>query len=120
MHNQGFVVVPQESAPRPKRRVNIEACRRGGRARAAQASFKAAQRQGGKTRSQQSSFIEACQKGFAVTCDRHPEIALSLKKRIHESNARKGAALDMSAAEYRAARIAQTGACGMRSPESFA
>jgi hypothetical protein len=102
-----------------KRLARIEACRRGGLARAQQASFKDAQRAGGRTRCQQESFIEACQKGFAVTMERHPEIALSIKKRITESNKQKGAELGMTGAQYRAQRIAQTGACGMRSPEDF-
>lgn len=121
MSIQGLTVVPQELfEERPRRRVNIEACRRGGQARAAQASFKEACRQGGLARAAQPSFIVACQKGFAATCEKHPDMALWLAKRIHGMNEAKGAELGMSAREYRAMRIEQTGACGMRSLDSFA
>ena len=109
----------QVQAPR-KRNVNIEACRQGGRTRAAQASFKDACKAGGKARAQQESFVEACSKGFAVTCERHPWMALILQKDITARNQRNGQVLGMSASAYREQRLQETGHTnGFPVPEDF-
>lgn len=101
---------------KPLSEAQIEARRAGGRARAAQASFKDAQRQGGLTRSKQPDFVEACRKGFATTAERHPQFARRLlRTSIKDFNIAKAASLGISLPEQRrrvrrAAEVAENAA----------
>lgn len=88
---------------KPLTPAQLEARRKGGRARAAQASFKEAQRAGGRTRAAQPSFIDACRAGFAATMERHPGFARQLlRTKIRTFNYAKAAELGISYRTQRA------------------